>query len=751
MARLSRLLSAVSLGIAVTAAIGAVTVGVENTKVHRAPTHLAESTGTARVIVKFKAGASVLSTTRSVASATSSSTRTGPRAASALGSRLGFTLADGRALGERTQLLMAGGMTSAKLAATLAAEPDVEWAQVDHRRFVQSVPVNDPLYGDSLSTAVAPTGPVAGQWYLRAPGVDASGHNLVSSINIEPAWAITHGSAAIVIGDVDTGITSHPDLSSKLFAATFSGTTSSTPYGYDFVGYGENNSTYSAAALLTANDGSLADPDPSDPGDYVTAAENSNKNGQFYKCNDADYPLDPPGSAVAVNSSWHGTQTAGILAAATNNGAGMAGVGYNAMVVPARALGKCGGYDSDIIAAAQWAGGIAMSGVPTNTHPARVINMSLGGPGNCATDAPAYIDPLTALRNKGVVVVVAAGNDTGLPVDIPANCQPASSDADQTPIVIAVAGLRHAGDKVGYSDIGPEVTIAAPAGNCVNGTISVSSQCLYPILTALNSGTTAPVSGGGIYSDGVNYSAGTSFATPLVTGTVSLMLAAAPNLTNAQVISILKSSARPFPTVVDVPLTTPPTPQPAVCTVPFAEKDDSNGNVITKASAPQDECICTTSTCGAGMLDAGAAVTAAAALSTGTAPTAVVSPTAASVVVGSTVALSGSGSVLGSSGTALTYQWSIPDGDTFITLGTSTGASVVVTGAAAGAGEVQLTVTDPSNGQTNSTIVNVTVTAATSTGTGSSGGGGGAANPAWLLALIAAGLLLGKRARRTRP
>ena len=747
MARLSRVLSAVGLGIAMTAAVGAAVVAsVENSgQVRRAPSHLVESTTSARVIVKFKANSAVLSTKKSIAAAGSSSVRAGLRAASALSTRLGLTLADGRALGERTQVLMAGGTTSAKLAATLASQSDVEWVQVDHRRFVQAAPVTDPLYGDSLSTAVAPTGPVAGQWYLRAPGFDASGHNLVSSINVEPAWAITHGATSIVIGDVDTGITSHPDLNSKLFPAIFSGTTSSTPYGYDFVGYGENDPADSANAIATANDGSLADPDPSDPGDYVTAAENSNKSGPFYKCNDADYPDDPPGSAVAVDSSWHGTQTAGILAAATNNAVGMAGVGYNAMVVPARALGKCGGYDSDIIAAAQWAGGIAVSGVPTNLHPARVINMSLGGSGNCATDAPAYIDALTSLRNNNVVVVVAAGNDDGLVVDVPANCQPDPSDTDQTPIVVAVAGLRHAGDKVGYSDIGPQVTVSAPAGNCVNGTITATSQCLYPILTTLNSGTTAPVSGGGIYSDGVNYSAGTSFATPLVAGTVGLMLSAAPNLTNAQVISILKSTARTFPTVSDT------TPQPPVCTVPVAEVDDSNGNVITPASAPQAECICTTSTCGAGMLDAGKAVAAAAALSTGaapsyTAPTAVVAPTSTSVVAGSTVTLSGAGSTVGSSGAALTYQWSIPDADTFITLGSTTGASLVVTGAAAGTGQVQLIVTDPTSGLTSTATVSVTVTSAAS----SSGGGGGAANPAWLVALAVAGLLLRPRVRRPR-
>jgi serine protease len=727
MARMSRLLGAVCLGAAVSAAVGAVVVTREYAPVHRSPAQAASATH-GRVIVKLRQRATALA-------ATDVARRGGPQAASTFAARTGLALKDGRVLNERTQVILAQGVDSATLAATLSQDADVEWAEVDQRRYVQAAPVNDPLYPNDLTA----TTPASGQWYLRAPDApaeDSSGALNVSGVNIEPAWAITHGSSAVVVADVDTGITVHPDITgsapgagdSKLFAPTFSGTTASTPYGYDFVGYasGTSGGESSTQGLETANDGNLADPDPSDPGDWITAAEDAGTvdNGDFKGCGAT--------GGGAEDSSWHGTQTAGILAAATNNGVGMAGTAYDTKLVPVRALGKCGGYDSDIIAAAEWAGGVLSdSSVPANIHPARVVNMSLGGSGSCPS---VYVDGLTRLRNAGVIVVAAAGNDEGLAVDAPANCKPASTDADQTPIVVAVAALRHAGDKVGFSDLGPEVTIAAPGGNCVN--TDANSACLYPILTTSNTGTTSPAASTYTTAFGTP-SLGTSFATPIVSGTVALMMAAAPNITNAQVISLLKSTARPFPT--------------------------TGGSAGTPAchapnTTAQDECYCTTSTCGAGMLDAGRAVAAAAALATANA---VIADSATTVAAGSSITLDGSGSTASAGATLSSYAWSITSGAASATLSATSGSSVTLTGMAAGTVVVQLTVTDSAN-QTATSTTTVTVTSASSgggsTGGGSSGGGGGgAANPAWLLALAAAGLLLSPRRRplrdgsRTRP
>jgi serine protease len=331
----------------------------------------------------------------------------------------------------------------------------------------------------------------------------------------------------------------HPDLAGKLLP------------GYDMI-----------SDLDEANDGDTRDADATDPGDWVSQAEDADAMGPFFDCG-------------AEPSSWHGTMTSSLVGAATNNGAGMAGVAWNVKILPVRAVGKCGGFTSDITAAMRWAAGLAVPGVPVNPNKARVINLSLGSSSGCSATYMNAVNAVTAAPNN-VVVVASAGNSSGHDVGQPANC----------PGVIGVAGLRHAGTKVGFSDLGPQITISAPAGNCVN--TGANTPCLYPILAAADTGTTGPVAS--TYTDSFNPTLGTSFSSPLVAGTVALMLSVDPALTPAQVKAALQNSARPFPSGAAVDPTVP------VCQVP--------------STLDQLECRCTTFTCGAGMLDAAAAVAA---------------------------------------------------------------------------------------------------------------------------------------------
>ena len=489
---------------------------------------------TARVIVKLKSPPATTDSSGAVAQ---------PSQVQGLAHRLGMTMRERVGPTERTHVVTAHGLDSRQLAARLARDSEVEYAVPDQRRHRLSAP-DDPRYAAGLATP----GPTAGQWYLRAPLGDVQ-----SSINAEGAWAVLGGqSRRIVVAVLDTGVRfDHPDL------WRFDQGGNLLP-GYDFV-----------TDPFLDNDGTPGrDSDASDPGDWVSQA-------------DVNGPANTVGCTLAdvAPSSWHGTQTAGLIGAITNNARGMAGLtgpGRNVLVLPVRVLGKCGGFDSDIIPAMRWAAGLSVPGVPANPNPARVINLSLGGAGPCG---PAYQDAIREINQAGVVVVAAAGNTNGGAVNAPANC----------PGVIGVAGLRQLGSKVGYSDLGPEIALSAPAGNCVN----LDGECLYPLLTTTNSGTTTPVAAEDAYTDGINATAGTSFSAPLVAGTAALMLAVQPSFNPDEVRQLLRTSARAFPTTGDAPGV-------GLCQAPTV---DANGFAVE-----QFECYCTTSTCGAGMLDASAAV-----------------------------------------------------------------------------------------------------------------------------------------------
>lgn len=605
--------------------LGAAAAGEQEKVVARKVPAADASSLSARVIVKYRNNASVLSTGRATAlsadAGNHASAMAGPQLASTMGARLGVTLKDGRSISPNSQVLTASGMSSQVLADKLAADSDVEWAVVDQRRFALGANTpNDPLYADNQTT----TTPVAGQWYLRAPT-----SSIKSAIDVETAWSVTQGNSNLVVAVLDTGIVkTHPDLASKLVA------------GYDFI-----------SDTTIANDGDGRDSDPSDPGDWVTTTEAAS--GTLKDC-------------TVEDSSWHGTQTASLIGAATNNGIGMAGVAPNVKLMPVRVLGKCGGYDSDIQAGMRWAAGLSGTGIPSPAVPAKVLNMSLGGSGSCNI---AYLSAVSDVTAAGAVVVAAAGND-GLAVGTPANCVG----------VIGVVGLRHSGTKVGFSDLGTAATIAAPGGNCVNS----SGTCVYPIITATNSGTTVP--GADSYTDGTNFATGTSFSAPLVAGTAALMMSANPNLTPAQITSLIKSTATAFPGAET---------GVSACRAPDATPQTS-------------ECYCTVFTCGAGMLNAGAAVAAAQAMP----PTPVITTSATTVLAGDSITLDGSSSTVTTGRTIASYLWQITSGASLASFSSSTtSASTTLLTSGAGTVTVQLTVTD-SSGRTATTTKSFTVAAA---------------------------------------
>jgi serine protease len=378
------------------------------------------------------------------------------------------------------------------------------------------------------------------------------------------AWNITTGSTGIVIADIDTGVRfDHPDLlraGPASLGAAFGGRL--LP-GYDFVGEDQNPTTGAdLGTYLIANDGDGWDPDPSDPGDWISQADLSN---QLFS------------SDTAEPSSWHGTRVVGVYGALTNNATGVAGMSWGPWILPVRALGKGGGYDSDIIAGIQWAAGMPVSGVPTNPYPADIVNLSLGGTGSCPTS---YQTALTAVTGLGVLIVAAAGNGgtpgTTAPVDAPGNC------SVDVPGLIAVAGLRNVGTKVGYSSFGAEVGVSAPAGNC----IQTSGDCLRSIDTTTNAGTTVPDVDA--YTNEQNSNLGTSFATPIVAGVAALMRSVNANLTPAQVAARLEGSATAFPA------------------------NTGNVPVCPNNDASSGECSCPPSgQCGSGMVNALSAVNAA--------------------------------------------------------------------------------------------------------------------------------------------
>lgn len=296
------------------------------------------------------------------------------------------------------------------------------------------------------------------------------------------AWERTRGSAAVVVAVLDTGITAHPDLARAHRVP-----------GYDFVSGGDGVAT---------GDGDGWDPDPADPGDSCTT----------------ETPATP--------SSWHGTFVTGEIAADQGDG-GVAGEAPGVSIEPVRVLGACGGSESDLIAAIEWASGGAVPGAAPNAHPAQVLSLSLGG------DAPDGCDPaltraIADARGRGSTIVVAAGNDDApMAGTAPADCAG----------VVSVAATTRWGNRSPFSNFGTQdlrPTIAAPGG-------STAAWIWGDTWTSSGS-----ITASGNQPAVAEY-AGTSMAVPRVSAAIALLLSAQPGLTPDQITAKLVATATPFP------------------------------------------------------------------------------------------------------------------------------------------------------------------------------------------------------------
>ncbi len=290
-------------------------------------------------------------------------------------------------------------------------------------------------------------------------------------INLPQAWDVTTGSPDVIVAVVDTGVLlDHPDLQGQLVD------------GFDFIRDASN-----------ARDGNGIDSNPDDPGDR----------------------------AFGDSSSFHGTHVAGTVAAASDNGQGVAGVAWDARIMPLRTLGRRGGTDYDIVQAVRYAAGLSNDSRDVPDDPADVINLSLGGAGFSQSAQNAYL----AARAAGLIVVAAAGNESSS-----RRSYPAAYDG-----VVSVSAVDLRSRLAPYSNFGSTIDVAAPGGDVrvdrngdgfADGVLSSAGDD----------------AGSGPIDFRYTFENGTSMAAPHVAGVAALMLAVAPDMTPDQFDGLLDGS-----------------------------------------------------------------------------------------------------------------------------------------------------------------------------------------------------------------
>jgi subtilisin family serine protease len=295
------------------------------------------------------------------------------------------------------------------------------------------------------------------QWALR--NVGQYGGKSGADIHATDAWDLTTG-ANVTIAVIDTGVDyTHPDLGPNIWT------------------------------------------NPADPPNGV----DDDHNGFVDDTHGADFVNE---DADPIDDAGHGSHVAGIIAAKGNNGAGVAGVNWDAKIMALKFLDKDGqGNTADAANAIDYA----------VSHGARAINASWGGP----AFSQALYQAVRRAADKGVAFVAAAGND-GDNADVKAD-YPAAFDL---PNIISVAATDSNDALVDFSNYGvSSVDLAAP-GDDIESTVPKT-----------------------IDSSGYASYSGTSMATPFVTGAIGLYLSRFPQATADQARTAILQSVDKLPSL----------------------------------------------------------------------------------------------------------------------------------------------------------------------------------------------------------
>lgn len=275
----------------------------------------------------------------------------------------------------------------------------------------------------------------------------------LNQIQANLAWNISTGSASVIVATVDNAIQiNHPDLTN----------------------------------MIWVNSGEIAGNGIDDDGNGYTDDVNG------WDVGDDDNNPNP------LNASWnHGTHVAGTTGAETNNGTGVASIGFGITIMPVKATANSASYSS----VTNGYNGIYYAAL----NGAHVINCSWGGTGYSAT-AQNIVD---WAWNQGSIVVAAAGNDN-LDMDLAGNAHYPSNYNN----VVCVASSNSSDSKSGFSNYGSSVDVTAP-GSSIYSTVPFN---------------------------GYSYMSGTSMASPLVSGLLGLMISANPALPQQDYVNCLISS-----------------------------------------------------------------------------------------------------------------------------------------------------------------------------------------------------------------